>query len=1526
MYDKYIGIPYKENGRTDDGLDCWGLVRLFYKQEFNIDLPSYEDEYVGSYDPKVPQTINYYKDSWSKTMSPKLGDICLFNILGEPTHVGIYFENNKFLHARDGHSTVIESLLRPAWKNRLEGIYSYAPKSSIIQLTGSPHPFKTHRILDYAAAGLTVKQCVDYICEKYKVSEKLFKQIIVAVDGIAVPNDRWQSTILSAGQTVTYKTIPQGRNGLRTLLFIAVVIFATEYAPEAAKAIFGAEVGASSFAIAATKVAISAAGIALVNALVPIRPPKLENADTGRQLNLFNGASNRANQYGAIPVVLGRVRMTPPLGSVPYVDTQTTTSYMNLQLVWGFGPLNVDMNEMYIGANKLDYYYQSNNADAIPKPVTIAGYVNTSGTESETDKITEFNKLYPNIVEQQFKNVELENDASSNNEETVTFVETQATRVQAIVSFPEGLRKISTKDGKSSSSEVTIQAVLEKVSGSGATIINNWTSSVVFEDTLTGQSVTEYDVDGQGTTYKLYQKTAYCITEKNGIKAIRGSVSTTKGNPSSTIIELLKRNQLSELLNIQNNYSFEPVIPDGHKVIRTVINYSTDPLDTTDLITNTYIYNGWLFTATAVQDMAYDSSGLALGPTDTGRWKITIGPGSLGSLKSGVTSELAPTASGGLPSRITVWTSRQFTNVINTTNNGAWGPTTGNDQSFMNAFAVWKGTTNTFDEQMVVNFPYEGTYTIQASIDNYAGQIIIGDTVINIPDNCYRAKTTLASGSADYTTTEFFSAGNKVVRVKASNNADEQTVTTAGSSNCGVAVRILFIPDNIVNFVPGANYITLGDNEFSNYKDGFNYPITWDNLEPGQYRVKLRRTSTSDPDHQTDYRHNFRSQFLSAAAFKTGTTIAPPPGIGICRTGIVIESSGKVNGSVDGINALVQTKGLDYTTIPGSTSKGWVADQLIDNPASLFVYVLTHPANAYRVDPSDPWKYIDSTAITEWHQYCDTPVAGVRPRLTYNGVVTDTTSILSILQDICAAGMASPVFIDGKWSVVIDKVRPHVIQHFTPHNSWGFEATKNLPKLPDAFRISFPDERNSFQTTEVLVANFNKTVNTAKVIEELQLPGITKIEQVRYFARWHFAQLQYRPEVFTINTDFEYLVSTRGDRVKVTHDIPLWGNGSGRIREISTNKLVLTLTEDIILEAGKSYQIRIRTDNISATIGSGSIERTLTAIPTTASYNSITLASAVDSTVKVGDLFMLGEVNKVSQDLLIQSIETTSNTSAKLTLVEYTESLYNFSFDPFNDATPSMPSYTPIITKRIASEAVQNTIVGTPKIISMSSDSSLSEEIATGSYQNVTIVTWENAANLPVIAEQVEFQIVLGNESFTDTKQVGVYTTRKDAVSITIKGLETDKVYKVRARYKNGPGSIAGPWSDEFGSTITGKTTNSFTPNDVMITLQGTNIIVKPILSTGNSEPSDHKTYEFRLYRNTGTGDFWTATWDSTNMLKAQSRTQAVFNLLDLPSTNGNRRISQTGINYRVACRALSNTNSYSSTSVLGSILIKTIQ
>ena len=85
---------------------------------------------------------------------------------------------------------------------------------------------------------------------------------------------------------------------------------------------------------------------------------------------------------------------------------------------------------------------------------------------------------------------------------------------------------------------------------------------------------------------------------------------------------------------------------------------------------------------------------------------------------------------------------------------------------------------------------------------------------------------------------------------------------------------------------------------------------------------------------------------------------------------------------------------------------------------------------------------------------------------------------------------------------------------------------------------------------------------------------------------------------------------------------------------------------------------------------------------------------------------------------------------------------------------------------------------------------------------------------------------------------------------------------------------------------------------------------------------SDFKCFEYRLFKDTGTEDFWDLDITTNNILVQQSQGDGKFNLLSMPLP----RISEAGITYRVACRTLSNNGNYSTVSALGTIVIKTIQ
>lgn len=125
-FENYVGLPWREMGRDVSGVDCWGLVYLFYKNELGIELPTYSDvghgvDHMDTLAIKIHQRMN----NWLELKKPQPGDCVLINIFGRPTHIGIVVDKSSMLHVSQNADSVIEKFTSPKWSNRIEGFYTY---------------------------------------------------------------------------------------------------------------------------------------------------------------------------------------------------------------------------------------------------------------------------------------------------------------------------------------------------------------------------------------------------------------------------------------------------------------------------------------------------------------------------------------------------------------------------------------------------------------------------------------------------------------------------------------------------------------------------------------------------------------------------------------------------------------------------------------------------------------------------------------------------------------------------------------------------------------------------------------------------------------------------------------------------------------------------------------------------------------------------------------------------------------------------------------------------------------------------------------------------------------------------------------------------------------------------------------------------------------------------------------------------------------------------------------------------------
>lgn len=389
--------------------------------------------------------------------------------------------------------------------------------------------------------------------------------------------------------------------------------------------------------------------------------------------------------------------------------------------------------------------------------------------------------------------------------------------------------------------------------------------------------------------------------------------------------------------------------------------------------------------------------------------------------------------------------------------------------------------------------------------------------------------------------------------------------------------------------------------------------------ERGQYDIRIRRISVDNDD---------QANIVSGTGFSALRSYRPEPPISFgkptARVRLKIKATSQLSGMVDNFNAIVTSRGK------GWSGGAWQSDVPSQNPADMLIRLLQGPAIARPVAE----RRIDWPTIQAWHANC------VLNGWKYNKVHVERRGVRAMAQDICSAGRAAIVFRDGMWSVVWDDPTAPIVQHFTPRNSRGFKGRRQYKRLPHALRVKFLNERRGWREDEIVVYRQGYSAANATLFEEVEFPGQTDHELNTKHAYFHMAQLEYRPDEYTLDVDIEHLICTRGDRVRVSHSVPAWGLKSGRVMRVSGN--IVWLDEPVTMKDGKTYCCRFRSED-------GSLLRDVVTVAGTA--NHLVMKGAGEMPDE-GELAMFGETGTESVILRVKTIKGAAKLAATLILVD----------------------------------------------------------------------------------------------------------------------------------------------------------------------------------------------------------------------------------------------------------------------------------
>lgn len=107
--DEWYGTRYRLGGTTKKGIDCSAFSQYLFAAVYNINLPRTARE-------------QYRITSRISRTELKEGDLLFFNTRGGVSHVGVYLQNNRFVHASTSGGVMISDIFENYWVRRFIGV------------------------------------------------------------------------------------------------------------------------------------------------------------------------------------------------------------------------------------------------------------------------------------------------------------------------------------------------------------------------------------------------------------------------------------------------------------------------------------------------------------------------------------------------------------------------------------------------------------------------------------------------------------------------------------------------------------------------------------------------------------------------------------------------------------------------------------------------------------------------------------------------------------------------------------------------------------------------------------------------------------------------------------------------------------------------------------------------------------------------------------------------------------------------------------------------------------------------------------------------------------------------------------------------------------------------------------------------------------------------------------------------------------------------------------------------------------